>query len=88
MNHVRYIFYWEAYEKNPSLFLRELDAVASTADRWNLKVLYDNHQYHTSSWLDPKNGTGFPQSLFLGVIPQPILKAVEEKPTMNPHHRW
>jgi hypothetical protein len=64
MNHVRYVFYWEAYEKNPSLFLRELETVASTADKWNLKVLYDNHQYHTSSWLDPKNGTGFPPSLF------------------------
>jgi aryl-phospho-beta-D-glucosidase BglC (GH1 family) len=64
MNHVRYVFYWKAYEKNPSLFLRELETVASTADKWNLKVLYDNHQYHTSSWLDPKNGTGFPPSLF------------------------
>ena len=64
MNHVRYVFYWEAYEKNPSLFLRELETVANTADKWNLKVLYDNHQYHTSSWLDPKNGTGFPPSIF------------------------
>ena len=64
MNHVRYVLYWEAYEKNPSLFMKELEAVASTADKWKLKVLYDNHQYHTSSWLDPTNGTGFPASLF------------------------
>jgi hypothetical protein len=46
------------------LFLNELDTVANFADKWKLNVLYDNHQYHTSSWLDPKNGTGFPESLF------------------------
>jgi len=64
MNHIRYVFYWEAYERNPELFLNELDTVAKFADKWKLNVLYDNHQYHTSSRLDPKNGTGFPESLF------------------------
>jgi hypothetical protein len=64
MNHIRYVFYWEAYERNPEMFLNELDTVANFADKWKLNVLYDNHQYHTSSWLDPKNGTGFPESLF------------------------
>src|SRR5215203_5343277 len=64
MNHIRYAFYWEAYERNPQLFMKELDTVAMFADKWKLNVLYDNHQYHTSSWLDPKNGTGFPESLF------------------------
>jgi hypothetical protein len=64
MNHIRYAFYWEAYERNPQLFIKELDTVAIFADKWKLNVLYDNHQYHTSSWLDPKNGTGFPESLF------------------------
>jgi aryl-phospho-beta-D-glucosidase BglC (GH1 family) len=57
MNHVRYVFYWEAYETNPSLFMKELETVARTADKYGLNILYDNHQYHTSSWLDPKNGT-------------------------------
>lgn len=64
MNLVRYIFYWEAYEKNPSLFMKELATVAETADRWKIKVLYDNNQYHTSSWLDPKQAYGFPLYLF------------------------
>ena len=64
MNHIRYVFYWEAYERNPQLFMNELDTVARFADKWKLNVLYDNHQYHTSSWLDPKNGTGFPEYLF------------------------
>lgn len=64
LNHVRYVFYWEAYEKNPSLFMKELETVARTADKYGLNILYDNHQYHTSSWLDPTNGTGFPASLF------------------------
>ena len=44
--------------------MNELDTVANFADKWKLNVLYDNHQYHTSSWLDPKNGTGFPEYLF------------------------
>lgn len=63
MNHIRYVFYWEAYEKNPELFIKELQTVASTADRFGLHVVYDNHQYHTSSWFDPKRGTGFPEFL-------------------------
>ena len=61
---VRYLFYWEAYEKNPELFMKELQTVAIAADKYGIKVIYDNHQYQTSSWLDPKNGTGFPPSLF------------------------
>ena len=65
MNHVRYLFYWESYAKNPSLFLEELVTVAQAADRWGIKVLYDNHQWHTSSWLESK-GTGFPSFLFSG----------------------
>jgi hypothetical protein len=64
MNHIRYVFYWEAYENNPSLFLQELESVAALADKYGLKVIYDNHQYHTSSWLDEKRGTGFPSYLF------------------------
>jgi hypothetical protein len=64
MNHIRYVFYWEAYERNPQLFMKELNIVAKFADKWKLNVLYDNHQYHTSSWLDPDNGTGFPEYLF------------------------
>jgi hypothetical protein len=64
MNHVRYLLYWEGYEKNPSLFLRELTTVANTADKWGIKVVYDNHQWHTSSWLEPNSGTGFPSFLF------------------------
>src|SRR5919199_115207 len=63
MNHVRYLFYWESYERNPSLFMNELSTVANTADKWGIKVLYDNHQWHTSSWFESR-GTGFPSFLF------------------------
>ncbi|TLX68213.1 MAG: glycoside hydrolase family 5 protein [Thaumarchaeota archaeon] len=63
LNHVRFLFYWEAYEKNPELFMKELDAVANAADKYGIKVIYDNHQWHTSSWLE-KRGTGFPVALF------------------------
>jgi hypothetical protein len=65
MNHVRYLFYWESYVKNPSQFMEELTMVAETADKWGLKVLYDNHQWHTSSWLESR-ATGFPSFLFEG----------------------
>lgn len=65
LNHVRYLFYWESYEKNPSRFMEELTTVAQTADKWGIKVLYDNHQWHTSSWLESR-ATGFPSFLFEG----------------------
>ena len=64
MNHIRYRFYWESYVRDSFSFISELVTVAQTADRFGIKVLYDNHQYHTSSWLDPQRGTGFPSFLF------------------------
>jgi hypothetical protein len=63
LNHVRYLLYWESFVRNPSLFMQELETVADTADRWGIKVLYDNHQWHTSSWLESR-ATGFPSFLF------------------------
>jgi hypothetical protein len=63
MNHVRFIFYWEAYEKNPSLFMKELDTVAQSAEKYGIKVIYDNHNYQTSSWLE-SIANGFPLTLF------------------------
>jgi Cellulase (glycosyl hydrolase family 5) len=64
MNHIRYVLYWQAYENDPISFIDELQSVASLADKWGLRIIYDNHQYHTSSWLDPVKGSGFPISLF------------------------
>ncbi|MGE5863193.1 MAG: hypothetical protein ACM31H_05420 [Nitrososphaerales archaeon] len=64
LNHIRYVFYWEAYENNPESFLKELETVASAADKMGLNIIYDNHQFHTSSWFDEKRGTGFPSFLF------------------------
>jgi len=64
MNHVRFVFYWEAYEKDPTNFMLELQSVAQAADKYNINVLYDNHQFHTSSWFNPQRGTGFPSDLF------------------------
>ena len=64
MNHIRYVLYWQAYENDPISFINELKSVASLADKWGLHVIYDNHQFHTSSWLDPVRGSGFPPLLF------------------------
>jgi hypothetical protein len=63
LNHVRFVFYWEAYERDPEAFIKEVQSVANAADKYGLKIIYDNHQWHTSSWLEIK-GTGFPWSLF------------------------
>ena len=63
LNHARFLFYWEAYEKNPQAFMNEIEQVANVADKYGIKVIYDNHQWHTSSWLE-KRGTGFPSALF------------------------
>ena len=64
MNHVRYVYYWESYVKNPIAFINELKFVSILADKYGLKIIYDNHQFHTSSWLNPQRGTGFPTFLF------------------------
>ena len=63
LNHVRFVFYWEAYERDPEAFIKEIKSVAYAADKYGLKIIYDNHQWHTSSWLEEK-ATGFPWSLF------------------------
>ena len=64
MNHVRFVFYWESYQRDPTNFMLELQSVAQAADKYNVNVIYDNHQFHTSSWLNPQRGTGFPLLLF------------------------
>ena len=64
IDHVRYRFYWESYVRDPVAFIKELEEVARTADKYGIKVIYDNHQFHTSSWLNIERGTGFPAYLF------------------------
>src|SRR5918995_6608106 len=64
LNHVRFLLFWESFIKNPEEFLKELKTVANMADKYNINILYDNHQFHTSSYLNPQRGTGFPFSLF------------------------
>lgn len=63
LNHVRIVFYWEAYERDPAAFIKEIQSIATAGDKYGLKIIYDNHQWHTSSWLEAR-GTGFPWSLF------------------------
>ena len=63
LNHVRFVFYWEAYERDPKAFINEIESIAKAGDKYGLKIIYDNHQWHTSSWLEER-GTGFPWSLF------------------------
>src|SRR4029453_2858859 len=63
LNHVRFVFYWEAYERDPKAFINEIKSIAKAGDKYGIKIIYDNHQWHTSSWLEER-GTGFPWSLF------------------------
>lgn len=88
MNHVRYTFYWEGFIVNPEAFINELLAVANTADKYGIKVLYDNHQFHTSSYLNPQRGNGFPYFLFEGSSAVPTFHMVaEDRPNMRvPKH--
>jgi polyhydroxyalkanoate synthesis regulator phasin len=65
LDHARFLFYWEAYERDPETFMKEIKSVAEAADKYGVKIIYDNHQWHTSSWLEDR-GTGFPWSLFEG----------------------
>jgi polyhydroxyalkanoate synthesis regulator phasin len=65
LDHARFLFYWEAYERDPEAFMNEIKSVAEAADKYGVKIIYDNHQWHTSSWLEDR-GTGFPWSLFEG----------------------
>jgi hypothetical protein len=48
---------------NPEAFMNEIRSVADAGDKWGVKIIYDNHQWHTASWLERK-GTGFPNSIF------------------------
>jgi hypothetical protein len=63
---VRYLVVWEAYERDPTAFMNELNALANAADNSSVKVIYTLDQFRTSSWLDPERGYGFPTSLFEG----------------------
>jgi polyhydroxyalkanoate synthesis regulator phasin len=63
LDHARFLFYWEAFERDPKAFIKEIESVAKAGDKYGVKIIYDNHQWHTSSWLEDK-GTGFPWSLF------------------------
>jgi len=63
LDHARFLFYWEAFERDPKAFMKEIESVAKAGDKYGVKIIYDNHQWHTSSWLEDI-GTGFPWSLF------------------------
>jgi O-acetylhomoserine/O-acetylserine sulfhydrylase-like pyridoxal-dependent enzyme len=45
IDHVRYRFYWESYIKNPTAFMKEIEQVANTADKYGIKVIYDNPNF-------------------------------------------
>ena len=64
IDHLRYRFYWESYVRNSTAFMNEIEQVANLADKYGIKIVYDNHQFHTSSWLNVGRGTGFPIYLF------------------------
>ena len=40
MNHVRFVFYWESYVRDPISFMLELQSLAQAADKYNINVIY------------------------------------------------
>ena len=63
IDHLHYRFYWESYVRNSTAFINEIGSKCSQ-DKYGIKIVYDNHQFHTSSWLNVERGTGFPIYLF------------------------
>jgi aryl-phospho-beta-D-glucosidase BglC (GH1 family) len=58
---VRITLYWESWEHDTREFNIDLETIASTADKYGIKCIYDNHQWECSSWIG--SGIGFPNSL-------------------------
>ena len=48
IDHLHYRFYWESYVRNSTAFMNEIEQVANAADKFDIKIVYDNHQFHTS----------------------------------------
>ncbi len=61
LGHVRVPFYWESWELDPNSCCQDLIAVAEAGDKYDIKCIYDNHQWECSSWLGW--GIGMPNSL-------------------------
>jgi hypothetical protein len=78
LNCIRIPIYWESYEHNPDEFIKELVHISSTADKYNIFCIYDNHQWECSSYLG--YGIGFPNSLLKQYYP----KDDPKKTSMNP----
>lgn len=78
MNCIRIPMYWESYENNPEEFIQELDEISKAADKYNIRCIYDNHQWECSSYLG--YGIGFPNSVLI----QYFHKDNPEKSSLNP----
>ncbi len=50
-NVIRIPIAWEAFEKNPIEFRKQLERIADVADETRIMVIYDVHQWGTSSYL-------------------------------------
>jgi hypothetical protein len=61
-NSIRLPYWWEGYVKNPTAFVSALNQVSSAADKLGICIVYDFHQYHTSSHFN-NGGGGFPSFL-------------------------
>ena len=64
-NLVRVQYYWESYVYKPTEFMARLDQIATTADQYDICVVFDNHHWFTSSYWNTDIGmsgrpVGFP----------------------------
>ena len=66
-NVIRIPIAWEAFEKNPIEFRKQLERIADVADETRIMVIYDVHQWGTSSYLFDW-GMGFPRNMMMGYI--------------------
>lgn len=58
---IRVLFYWESFERQNDFFFRDINNIATLADKYGLNCIYDNHQWECSSWMGW--GIGMPNSI-------------------------
>jgi len=75
---IRVTVSWESWELDLNEFQEDLDLIAQAADKYDIKCLYDNHQWECSSWIG--HGIGMPNSIMSNYYER---RSSDSKPIYN-----
>lgn len=64
---IRYPIYWEQYEADRTGMANKIEETADAADKYGIKIIYDNHQYNISSYFGA-GGVGFPTAMMQSIV--------------------